>query len=92
MKLGLSPHQSMPGAVRISAKWIDRKILMRQPSNFKKTDVTRATKAVLAAGVDIDRVEIEPATGKITIMTSNNSGAAKMTDLDTWVAKDARLT
>jgi hypothetical protein len=31
---------------------------MRRPSIFKKTDVTRATKAVRAAGFAIDRVEI----------------------------------
>jgi hypothetical protein len=55
---------------------------MRRPSKFKKTDVTRATKAVLAAGVNIAGVEIEPLTGKITIMTSGSSGAEKITDLD----------
>lgn len=31
---------------------------MRRPCTFKKTDVTRATKAILAAGLDIARIEI----------------------------------
>jgi hypothetical protein len=65
---------------------------MRRPSKFKKTDVTRAAKAVLAAGVDVARVEIEPITGKITITTSSASGAEKSTDLDTWMARDAHQT
>jgi hypothetical protein len=65
---------------------------MRRPSKFKKTDVTRAAKAVLAAGVDIAQVEIEPTTGKITIMTSSASGAEKITELDTWMAEHARST
>jgi hypothetical protein len=33
-------------------------ILMRRPSKFKKCDVTRATKAVRAAGIEIARVEV----------------------------------
>jgi hypothetical protein len=31
---------------------------MRRASNFKKTDLTRATRAVLAAGLQIARVEV----------------------------------
>ena len=31
---------------------------MRRPSKFKKTDVTRAAKGILAAGIGIARVEI----------------------------------
>jgi hypothetical protein len=65
---------------------------MRRPSKFKKTDVTRAAKAVLAAGVDIACVEIEPTTGKITIMTSSSSSAEKIAELDTWMARDAHQT
>jgi hypothetical protein len=65
---------------------------MRRPSKFKKTDVTRAAKAVLAAGVGIARIEIEPVSGKITIMPSSSSGSEETTDLDTWMARDARQT
>ena len=65
---------------------------MRRPSVFKKTDVTRAAKAVLAAGIAISRVEIEPVSGKITIMTSSSSSSEKTTDLDIWMARDARQT
>jgi hypothetical protein len=39
----------------------------RAPSTFRQQDVTRAVKAVVAAGVGIARVEIDRA-GKITII------------------------
>jgi hypothetical protein len=65
---------------------------MRRPSNVRKTEITRAAKALLAAGVDIARVEIEPVIGKITFMTTSSSGSEKITDLDVWMAEDARQT
>ena len=40
----------------------------RTPSAFKQRDLTRAVKAVVAAGVDIARVEIDKA-GTIRIIT-----------------------
>jgi hypothetical protein len=42
--------------------------MTRAPSTIRQQDVTRAVKAVAAAGVDIARVEIDTA-GKIVIVT-----------------------
>jgi hypothetical protein len=41
--------------------------MARTPSNFRQQDLTKAVKAVVAAGVDIARVEVGK-TGKITII------------------------
>ena len=41
--------------------------MARAPSAFRAGDITKAVKAVAAAGVDIARVEIDKA-GKITII------------------------
>jgi hypothetical protein len=51
--------------------------MSRAPSTFRQQDVTKAVKAVAAAGVHIARVEIDKA-GKIVIITTeateNQSG------------------
>ena len=62
----------------------------RRPSMFRETDIKRALRAVRAAGIHDARLEIEPVTGKITIMTGSNSDIEKITDLDRWVAEHAR--
>lgn len=47
---------------------------MRRPCTFKKTDVTRATKAVLAAGLDVGRVQIDK-NGTIVVIPSKPAEA-----------------
>ena len=56
---------------------------MRRPSIFKKTDVTRATKAVLAAGIGIARVEISR-DGVIVVVPDKPSEIATTAGTNEW--------
>lgn len=47
---------------------------MRRPSTFKKADLTRAARGVLAAGLDIARVEVSRV-GAIVIVPVQAAGA-----------------
>jgi hypothetical protein len=53
----------------------------RAPSTFRQQDVTRAVKAVAAAGVGIARVEIETS-GKIIIVAGKPLVASPQNELD----------
>jgi hypothetical protein len=44
----------------------------RAPSNFRQQDVARAIKAAKGSGLDIVRVEVDPKTAKITLVTKND--------------------
>jgi hypothetical protein len=58
--------------------------MARAPSTFRQQDVTRAVKAVTAAGVHIARVEIDKA-GKITIITGDGAGQpADLPEANEW--------
>ena len=59
--------------------------MARAPSTFRQQDVTRAVKAVTAAGVHIARVEIDRA-GKIVVVTQQ-SPTSQQGDLDLELAE-----
>jgi hypothetical protein len=58
--------------------------MARAPSAFRQQDVTRAVKAVTAAGVHIARIEIDKS-GKIVIITANPiDQLSEMTEANEW--------
>jgi hypothetical protein len=58
--------------------------MARAPSTFRQQDVTRAVKAVAAAGVHISRIEIDK-TGKIVIVTNEPPDEpGEMTEANEW--------
>jgi hypothetical protein len=40
----------------------------RGPSKVKRTELTKAAKATLAAGLSVRGIDIDPATGKFTVL------------------------
>jgi hypothetical protein len=60
---------------------------MRRPCLFKERDVTRATKAVLAAGLEIARIEIGKDGGIIVVPGKPEPQAALSDDLDRELAE-----
>ena len=61
----------------------------RGACTFRQSDVTRAVKAVVAAGVEVARVEVDKA-GKIVVIASKFREDHQVNDLDAWVVKRAR--
>jgi hypothetical protein len=59
--------------------------MARTPPPFRQGDVTRAIKAVVAAGVEVARVEIEG--GKVVVVTGRLSDGNKPNDLDRELAE-----
>jgi hypothetical protein len=58
--------------------------MARTPSTFRQQDVTRAVKAVTAAGVHIARIEIDKA-GKIVIIATDAAGQpAQIPEANEW--------
>jgi hypothetical protein len=64
----------------------------RRGVTFKQADVQRALRAAMRAGLTVTQVELDLATGKITIRTSATEGTQTLTPLDIWQATRARTS
>jgi hypothetical protein len=64
--------------MRNKARKAERK--PRGPGRFKKTEVTRLAKAAIAAGLDVERIEVDPATGRICLIPTKPDGANNAAD------------
>ncbi len=53
---------------------------------FKQADVLRAVKGARAAGMELGRVEIDPATGRIVLVAATGAQEPQ-NDLDLWLEK-----
>jgi hypothetical protein len=62
--------------------------MARGACSFKQGDVTKALRAVAAAGLPVARVEIDPA-GKIAIFTESGERVESGNALDKWIADNA---
>jgi len=61
--------------------------MSRGPHSFKQGDVTRAIKAVRAAGVEVLRVEVDKA-GKIVVVTAGKGENQAPTEPNEWLVDD----
>jgi hypothetical protein len=62
-----------------------------RPAAFRQADLTRALRAVKAAGVNIARIEIDPG-GRIIIIAAGREAAETDNPLDRWMASRALQT
>jgi hypothetical protein len=56
---------------------------------FRQGDLVKIIKAMVAAGLQVHRVELDAISGKIIVMTSAGTDKEPTTDLDKWIARHA---
>ena len=57
---------------------------VRRPSTFKKNDVTRATLAVIATGLGVERVQVNIKEGSIVIIPGKPAETADKDGRNEW--------
>lgn len=60
--------------------------MSRGAQTFKQGDVTKALKAAEKAGVEVQRFEIDPATGKIVVFAGKPDESQKAKPANEWDA------
>jgi len=61
----------------------------RSPVRFKEREVARALRGARRAGEVVDRVEIDPVSGKIVVVLAKQGEVVAQNELDTWKEKHA---
>jgi hypothetical protein len=57
--------------------------MSRRPCAFKQRDIARAVRGAHAAGIEIGRVDIDPLTGKISVVPA--AKPKNDSELDRWL-------
>jgi hypothetical protein len=52
--------------------------------SFRRSDLTRAIKAVMATGATVDRAEIDPSSGKIVVILAKSDAPFADTTASEW--------
>jgi hypothetical protein len=59
----------------------------RRTAKFRQVDLKRALKAATSAGLNVQRIEVDPETGRIVIATGADQVQAAPTPLQDWLSK-----
>jgi hypothetical protein len=62
--------------------------MSRRKPFITQADVSRAVKGAQSAGMKIQRVEIDPATGRIVVVSVDSVPSELSSPFDAWKAKD----
>jgi hypothetical protein len=66
--------------------------MTRATSTFKKRDVTKAYKAIVDAGGQVSRIEVDSDGRIIVVIGKPGESSSDLSELDAWMAKRARDT
>ena len=66
--------------------------MSRKPAMFRQKDLTRAIKAAKAGGLEIAKLEIDPVTGKMTLLIKGSEATSSPNPFDTAPTWPTRRT